>query len=454
MKDAIEYPPGPKDLLPYALAQKFLRDPLKTLTIMSQNYGYISHFKFGKLNVYYLNHPNYIEDVLVTNHKNFIKSRGLQISKRLLGSGLLTSEGDYHDKQRRLIQPTFSPKRIKSYVEVMVKKTLNLCDNWKEGSVLDIHQEMTRLTLEIISKTVLGYDIKPGDDIIGDSLLTCMKYFNRLLMPFGELIEKIPILPINKGFQKAKRNLDSIVFRMINEHKMKLEKNEEKDSDLLFTLLKSQYESADIEKMTDQQLRDEVMTIFLAGHETTANALTWTFYLLSEHPAIDAKLQKEIYSIFDNKVNISFDDIQKLEYTAKVLTESMRLYPPAWALGRQAINDCKIGKYIIPSGSIILMSQYVMHRNPLYFSEPNTFYPDRWTDEFKKNLPRFSYFPFGGGIRSCVGEPFAWMETILITAIINRLWKMNSIPSNKVALKPLITLRPKYGMHMKITRRD
>jgi cytochrome P450 len=206
--------------------------------------------------------------------------------------------------------------------------------------------------------------------------------------------------------------------------------------------------------MTDQQLRDEVMTIFLAGHETTANALTWTFYLLSEHPAIDARLQKEIYSIFDNKTNISFDDIQKLEYTTKVLTESMRLYPPAWALGRQAINDCKIGKYIIPSGSIILMSQYVMHRNPLYFPEPNTFYPDRWTDEFKKNLPRFSYFPFGGGIRSCVGEPFAWMEAILITAIINRLWKMNSIPSNKVALKPLITLRPKYGMRMKITRRD
>lgn len=315
---------------------------------------------------------------------------------------------------------------------------------------------MTRLTLEIISKTVLGYDIKQEDDEIGDSLLICMKYFNRLLMPFGELIEKIPILPINKGFQKAKRNLDSIVFRMINEHRMKLDKKGEKDTDLLFTLLQGQDDNTKMGKMTDQQLRDEVMTIFLAGHETTANALTWTFYLLSTHPAIDARLQKEIYPIFSNKTDISFDnDIQQqLEYTTKVLTESMRLYPPAWALGRQAINDCKIGKYIIPSGSIILMSQYVMHRNPLYFPEPNTFDPDRWTNEFKKNLPRFSYFPFGGGIRSCVGEPFAWMEAILITAIINRLWKINSIPSNKVVLKPLITLRPKYGMHMKITRRD
>jgi len=326
-----------------------------------------------------------------------------------------------------------------------------------EGGVsIDIHKEMTRLTLEIISKTVLGYDIKPEDDEIGDSLLICMKYFNRLLMPFGELIEKIPILPINKGFQKAKRNLDSIVFRMINEHRMKLEKKEEKDTDLLFTLLQAQDNNTKMGKMTDQQLRDEVMTIFLAGHETTANALTWTFYLLSTHPAIDARLQKEVYPIFSNKTDISFDDDiqQQLEYTTKVLAESMRLYPPAWALGRQAINDCKIGKYIIPSGSIILMSQYVMHRNPLYFPEPNTFYPDRWTDEFKKNLPRFSYFPFGGGIRSCVGEPFAWMEAILITAIINRLWKINNTPSNKVVLKPLITLRPKYGMHLKITRRD
>lgn len=454
MKNTIEYPPGPKDVFPYSTARKFLRDPLNTLNTISQNYGDISYFKFGKLNVYFLNHPNYIEDVLVANHKNFIKSRGLQVSKRLLGSGLLTSEGEYHDKQRQLIQPTFYPNRIKSYAEIMVKKTLNLCHNWKEGTELDIQKEMTHLTLEIICKAVLGYDIKPEDDQIGDSLLTCMNYFNRLLMPFGELIEKIPILPINKGFKTAKENLDGIVFKMINEHRIKLEKNENKENDLLFTLLKSQYDTVEGVQMSDQQLRDEVMTIFLAGYETTANALTWTFYLLSEHPAIDARLEKEIYSVIDNKLNVSFDDIQKLGYTTKVLTESMRLYPPAWALGRQAINDCKIGKYIIPSGSIILMSQYVMHRNPLYFPDPDAFFPDRWTDEFKKNLPRFSYFPFGGGIRSCVGEPFAWMETILIIAIINRLWKMNSLSSNKVILKPLATLRPKYGMRLKITRRS
>src|ERR671911_1799350 len=440
MDDAIEYPPGPKALLPYTLARKFLRDPLKTLTTISQTYGDISHFKFGKQNVYFLNHPDYIEDVLIINYKNFIKSRGLQISKRLLGSGLLTSEGDYHDKQRRIIQPTFYPKKIQSYAEVVIEKTLNLCDTWKEGSVIDIHKEMTRLTLEIISKTVLGYDIKQEDDEIGDSLLICMKYFNRLLMPFGELIEKIPILPINKGFQKAKRNLDSIVYSMIKEHRDNESKAISQGGDLLYTLLQAQDAEAAIGQMTDSQLRDEVMTIFLAGHETTANALTWTFYLLSQNPIIEAKLYEELCSVLDNDKDRrripTIDDVPKLEYTEKVFRESMRLYPPAWTIGRQAINDYKVDKYVIPAGSIILMSQYVMHHNPLYYSDPDLFYPDRWTKEAKSQLPRFSYFPFGGGIRGCVGEPFAWMEGVLIIATITQEWSMRLVPSQRIKLDP------------------
>lgn len=455
MKSVIEYPPGPAYILPYRLLRKFLRDPLKMLIDISHTYGDIAHFKFGRQNVYLLNHPDYIEDVLVTNYKNFIKSRGLQVSKRLLGNGLVTSEGEYHDRQRHLIQPTFYPKRIKSHAGMMVKQALDICNSWHDGTILDIHKEMTKLTLAIICKTVLGYDIDPEHDEVGDALLVCMKYFNRLLMPFGELIEKIPLLPINKGFQKAKSDLDSIVYRMIKEHRKKLDKEHEKkeDDDLLLTLLQAQDEEAGIGRMTDQQLRDEVMTIFLAGHETTANALTWTFYLLSEHPTIETKLQQELDSIYgSSRTTITIDDVPRLEYTQKILTESMRLYPPAWALGRQAIDDYKVGGYTIPKGSIILMSQYVMHRNPRYFPEPDRFYPDRWTEEFKKQLPRFSYFPFGGGIRGCVGEPFAWLEAILLLATICRQWRMKHVPSHKVELKALITLRPKYGMHMKITK--
>jgi cytochrome P450 len=455
MKSVNEYPPGPSYILPYRLLRKFLRDPLRLLMDVSHTYGDIAHFKFGRQNVYLLNHPDYIEDVLVTNYKNFIKSRGLQVSKRLLGNGLVTSEGEYHDQQRRLIQPTFYPKRVKSYTDIMVKQALIMCNNWHDETILDIHKEMKNLTLAIICKTVLGYDVEPEHDEVGDSLLTCMKYFNRLLMPFGELIEKIPLLPINKGFQEAKSDLDSIVYRMIKEHRKKLDEGHEKqeDDDLLLTLLQAQDEEAGIGRMTDLQLRDEVMTIFLAGHETTTNALTWTYYLLSENPRTETRLQEELNSVFgNNRRTITVDDVPRLEYTEKILTESMRLYPPAWALGRQVIDDYKVGGYTIPKGSIILMSQYVMHHDPRYFSDPDRFYPERWTEDFKKQIPRFSYFPFGGGIRGCIGEPFAWLEAILLIATISRQWRMKHVPSHKVELKPLITLRPKYGMHMKITK--
>ena len=218
--------------------------------------------------------------------------------------------------------------------------------------------------------------------------------------------------------------------------------------------------------MNDIQLRDEVMTIFLAGHETTANALTWTFYLLSQNPTVGDKLYEELCSVLGdggdddkesscsaNKRTPTIDDVPKLEYTEKVFRESMRLYPPAWTIGRQVINDYKIYKYVLPAGSVILMSQYVMHHDPRYFPDPDLFYPDRWTKEFKLHLPRFSYFPFGGGIRGCVGEPFAWMEGILLLATIHHRWRMHHDPKHKVELKPLITLRPKYGMRMKLERR-
>jgi cytochrome P450 len=329
---------------------------------------------------------------------------------------------------------------------------MRMCSTWNDGSILDIHKEMMRVTAAIISMTVLGSDIKVGDDEISEALLTCMRYFNRLRMPFGELIEKIPILRINKGFQLAKNKLDSVVYSMIKEHRENLDKGHK---DLLDTLLQAQDEEAGIGRMTDLQLRDEVMTIFLAGHETTANALTWTLYLLSQNPTVEKRLHEELSSVLgdeDKFVGPTISDVQKLGYTNKILTESLRLYPPAWTIGRQAINDYKVGNYVIPSGSIILMSQYVMHRDPRYYHEPDRFYPERWTQEFKSRLPRFSYFPFGGGIRSCVGESFALMEATLLIAIICRYWKLRPIPDQKIALNPLITLRPKYGMRMKITK--
>src|SRR5215212_3954990 len=478
---SIEYPPGPHSILPHKLLRKFIHTPIKTLMDIAYTYGDIAHFKFGRQqHVYLINNPHYIEDILIRNYKNFIKSRGLQVSKRLLGEGLVTSEGEYHDRQRKIIQPAFHPNLIKRYGDIMTTYAVNMCQRWEDGITLDIHKEMIHVTSAIISKAVLGSDIKLEEesDEVGDAFLTCAEYFNHLLMPFGELIEKIPVLPINKGFQAAKKKLDSIVYSMIKEHRDNESKgmssSSQRRGDLLYTLLQAQDAEAAIGRMTDSQLRDEVMTIFLAGHETTANALTWTFYLLSQHPDIERRLYEELYSVLgkdnnnnnndDNGVNHSKDctatprlptisDITRLEYTEKVLRESMRLYPPAWTLGRQALTDYVIDKYVIPSGSIILMSQYVMHRNPQYFPNPEDFDPDRWTKEFKSVLPRFSYFPFGGGIRGCVGEPFAWIEGILVIATIYRKWKMHHDPKHKVDLKPLITLRPKYGMRMKLERK-
>ena len=484
------YPPGPSSLSPSKLLRQFINNPIAMLMKIAYTYGDISHFKFGRQHVYLVNNPQYIENILIRDHKNFIKSRGLQASKRILGEGLLTSEGEYHDEQRRIIQPAFYPNRIKNYGHVMVDYAERVSEKWQDKMVIDIHSEMMHITSAIIAKSVLGSNIVDIESHkVDNALLTSMEYLNRVLMPFGELVEKIPILPINRDFRSARNTLDAIVYRMIKEHrddprtekKPKGDKNDDDNNnnkkvnlhhhhDLLYTLMEAQDQEAGIKQMSDIQLRDEVMTIFLAGHETTANALTWTFYLLSQHPDVDRRLYEELCWVLrdknndDNNLNQStyctaslrlptIEDISKLEFTEKVFRESMRLYPPAWTLGRQALADYVIDKYLIPSGSIILMSQYVMHHNARYFPNPEAFDPDRWTKEFKSVLPRFSYFPFGGGIRGCVGEPFAWIEGILVIATVYRKWKMHHDHEHKVELKPLITLRPKYGMRMKLERR-
>jgi cytochrome P450 len=395
-----------------------------------------------------INHPDYIKEVLVTNNQNFIKGLALQRAKRLLGEGLLTSEGEFHRRQKRLAQPAFHRQRIASYSTVMTDYAAAASARWHDGETLDIAEEMMRLTLAIVGKTLFDADVESQAEEVGEAMSVVMDLFNTLTVPFFELLEKLP-LPQMQRFKKARARLDRIIYRLIEERRRRGEDR----GDLLSMLLLAQDEEGQSGGMSDVQVRDEALTIFLAGHETTANALTWTWYLLSENPAAEAKLHEELQEVLGSRIP-TVDDFPSLRYTEMVMAESMRLFPPAWAIGRLAVDDCEIGGYQVPARSLVLMSQYIMHRDARYFPQPERFDPERWTPGARESRPQFSYFPFGGGPRRCIGEGFAWLEGVLLLATLAQHWQMRLVPNHPVGLRPVITLRPRHGMRMIITRRE
>jgi cytochrome P450 len=394
-------PPGPRRRIPLAGLLAYRRGPLPFFQTLSRQYGDISYFKLGGQDAFFLNHPDFIKDVLVTNGQNFMKGLALQRAKRLLGEGLLTSEGEFHRRQRRLAQPAFHRARVASYAASMIDYAALMRARWQDGVTMDISEEMMRLTLAIVGKTLFDADVESDAPEVGEAMSVVMDLFNTITIPFFELLQKLP-LPQLRRFDTARAKLDTIIYRMIEERRL----SDKDRGDLLSMLLLAQDDEGDGARMTDAQLRDELMTIFLAGHETTANALTWTWYLLSQNPDVESRLHAELDEVLGDRLP-SVEDAGRLPYTEMVLTESMRLYPPAWALGRMALSDFEIGGYRIPKRSLVLMSQYVMHRDPRYFPEPEHFDPTRWTAEARETRPQFSYFPFGGGTRRCIGEGFA-----------------------------------------------
>jgi len=440
-KRDLSYPPGPKSRFPGANLLALRRDPLAFFSAAALH-GDISHFRFGRVNVYLLNHPEYIKDVLVTRAANFHKGRGLQVAKRLIGEGLLTSEGDFHLRQRRLAQPAFHRQRISSYADVMATYAARTADHWRNGEALDLHGEMMRLTLAVVAKTLFDADVEHEAAEIGHALSDALKHFDTMSILLAGLIERLP-LPSVRRFDRAKTRLDQTMYRIIGERRG----SGEDRGDLLSMLLLASDTEGDGSGMNDLQLRDECMTIFLAGHETTANALTWTWYLLSQHPDVEAEMHRELDRVLAGRLPCA-DDCPNLSYTEAVLAESMRLYPPVYVLGRRVLADFPMAGYTIPAESIVLTSQWVMHRDPRYFPDPERFDPRRWTPESQASRPKFSYFPFGGGPRVCIGESFAWMEGVLLLATLAQRWKLRLVSGQRVGLSPLITLRPKYGMHM------
>lgn len=435
-------PPGLRSRWPLALVREFRRDILAFLQMMAREYGDISFVQFGRRKVYLLNHPELVREVLVTQNKHFVKSRGLEFAKKLIGNGLLTSEGEFHLRQRRMMQPLFHRQRIAVYADIMSRYAWNYQERWHPGKEIDMAAEMMRLTLAIAGKTLFNTDVETDADEIGEALTTAMELFPLFTLPFYNLLDKLP-LPSVRRFRKARRRLEATIYRMIAERRA----SGRDEGDVLSMLLQARDTETDGSRMTDRQVRDEAMTLLLAGHETTAIALTWTWYLLSEHPEVEARLVEEVRHVLGDRPATAVD-VPRLPYTRLVLMESMRLFPPAYVLGRKPVVEVELGGYRVPRGAAVLMSPYLIQRDPRFYSEPERFIPDRWEGERMAALPKFAYFPFGGGPRICIGERFAWMEGILVLATIARRWRFRHVPGHPVALRPLITLRPRYGMRM------
>jgi cytochrome P450 len=426
---------------------RFRREPLSFIQRLTRQYGDFATFRMGGQNMFLANHPEYIREVLVTRNSNFAKGRALQRAKRLLGQGLLTSEGELHRRQRLLVQPAFHRQRIASYGQVMAEHADRASLRWKDGETLDIGHEMTRLTLGIVAKTLFDSEVDSQADEIGEAMTCIMHMFNLLMYPFAELIEKLP-LPQVRRYERMRARLDTTIYRIIDERR----RSGEDRGDLLSILLLAQDEESGQGAMSDTQVRDEAMTLFLAGHETTANTLTWTWYLLSQHPDVERRLHQELDEKLHGRLP-TFEDIPNLAYTEMVVAESIRLYPPAWAIGRRSLVDQVIGNYSVPADSIVLLSPYVTHRDARFFPDPTRFDPQRWTPEAKESRSQYSYFPFGGGPRRCIGEGFAWAEAILVLATLASRWRTRLIDGQRIEPRALITLRPKHEIRMTVERR-
>ena len=443
-------PAGPKISPIASLTYRFSRDPLNFLERIARTYGDLASYRMTGELLFFVNHPQYIKDILVTGSRNFTKSRGLEMTKKLLGNGLLTSEGALHLRQRRLMQPAFHRDRIAAYAKTMVDYADELRRQWRDNTTLDVSQEMMRVTLSIAGKTLFDVDVESQAREVGRALTDVMASFWLSMMPFADVIERLPVGPMRRA-RDARERLDAIIYGMIAERRAN-HRGDNVRGDLLSMLLVAQDED-DGSTMTDRQIRDEAMTIFLAGHETTANALTWTWYLVSQSPDVEARLHEEVDRVLQGRLP-GVADIPSLTFVEKVVTESMRLYPPAWLIGRRAIEPYPIGGYVAPARTIFLMSPWVMHRDARFFAEPDRFHPDRWTPAFKAGLPKFAYFPFGGGPRQCIGESFAWMELVLVVATIAQQWKLRLVPDHPVVPHPVVTLRTKHGLRMNVQVRS
>jgi cytochrome P450 len=438
--------PGPKGNPILGVMADFSRDSLGFIE-RCRSYGDVVSMRFLYLTAYFIYHPDDVEYVLSTNAKNFIKSRNQRspLFQRLVGNGLLTSEGEVWKRQRRLAQPAFHRQRINAYAETMTDYAQRTISTWQDGEVRDLHRDLMRLTLEIVVKTLFNSDVSDDAVKVGSVL-------SRIANPFAKqatikwiLDNRLPTTT-RRLFDQDAREIDQIVYRIIDERRH----SGRDEGDLLSMLLKAHDE--DGSHLDDKQLRDEVMTIFLAGHETTALTLSWTWFLLAQNPEIEKKFHAELADVLGDRLP-TMEDLSRLPYTEMIAKESMRLYPPAYALGREAVEECEIGGFRVPAGAQVFMFQWVTQRDARFFLEPENFSPERWTENFSNSLPKYAYFPFGGGPRACIGNYFAMMEIVLLLATIGQRFRFSLVPNHLVKLMPAMSLRPMDGIKVVVEQR-
>ena len=444
------YPPGLRMNLPFYLFHKFFKpgNPILLFEHL-RRYGRAAHYRILFHDVVLFHDPIDIREVLIDKAAFFGKDRTQKRMKILLGEGLITSDGETHRRARRIAAPAFHRQRIQRYAGQIVELSAVLGAQWEPGSPLDISAEMMRLALKITARTLFDTEVTPEILVINQQVNIVMDLYNYLVaMPRAELLLNSP-LPRMRRFRRAKARLDEVVNGMIHSRLAEAAAGAglEVRGDLLSMLLAARDDQAEGDglKLNAEELRDQVLTLFLAGYETVANALAWTWLLLGENPGAEAKLHEELDTVLAGRLP-TLEDLPRLEYTAMVLSESMRLYPPAWAMGREALENVAIGPYRLRKGTMVFFSQYIVHRDPRFFPHPERFWPERFTAEAKAARPRFAYFPFGGGGRQCIGESFAWMEATLALATLAQRWRLCLVPGQEIELQPKITLRPKNGI--------
>lgn len=425
---------------PSAALYAMRRDPLAFFTRLAREQGDIARFRLGdhEHDLYLFNHPDYIRDVLVTQDRNFTKWFSIDRIKEVLGDGLFVSEGEYHLGQRRLSQPAFHRERIASYADQMTLLALRLRERWQVGAIIDVCREMNWLAMMIVASTLFGADVESDAEQIRAALSEILDQFERSVLPHAD----------RGDFENAMSRLDAVIYRIIKQRRAIGTDR----GDLLSMLLLAEDTEGGGGKMTDLQVRDEAMTIFLAGHETSANALAWSWYLLSGHLDVEAQFHNEVDRTLDGRAP-RLDDVTNLPLTARIFAEALRLYPPVWAIGRRAIRECRIVDCTLPAGSVVVLSQYVTQRDARWFPNPEAFDPGRWTPEARSARPRFSYFPFSAGSRACLGEAFAGMEGVLCLAALGQTWKLRLVPGHPIVLQPQLTLRARNGIKMRVESR-